>query len=119
MEQGVAEDGRARPEANFGPGAVLSPICLRGLRLAQAIGLLVDMTVAADGQQQLVGERVHDGDAHAVQTAGHLVGVVIEFAAGVQHGHDDFGGRTALFRVDVTECRGRCRARRRSRRNGW
>lgn len=65
------------------------------------IGLLVDVAVATDGQQQLVRERVYHGDAHAVQTAGHLVGVVIEFAAGVQHGHDDLCGGATLFRVNV------------------
>src|SRR5690606_27565623 len=33
--------------------------------------------------------------------AGDLVGVVVELPTRVEHGHDDLGGGTALFRVDV------------------
>ena len=36
-----------------------------------------------------------------METAGHLIGVVVEFAAGVEHGHDDLGGGTAFFRMDI------------------
>src|ERR1022692_2307874 len=36
-----------------------------------------------------------------MQTAGNLVRDVIEFSAGVQHGHDDFGGGAAFFEMDV------------------
>ena len=36
-----------------------------------------------------------------MQTARDLVGVVVELTAGVQHGHDDFGGGDALFRMDI------------------
>ena len=36
-----------------------------------------------------------------MQTAGHLCRVVIEFAACVQHGHDDFGGGAALPRMST------------------
>ena len=36
-----------------------------------------------------------------MQTAGYLVGIVVELTAGVQHGHDDFRCRSALFRVHV------------------
>ena len=36
-----------------------------------------------------------------MQAARDLVGIVVELAAGVQHGHDHFGGRTALFLVNV------------------
>ena len=59
------------------------------------------MAVATYGQQQLVREGIHHGDTHAVQAAGYLVGVVIEFAAGMQHRHDDFGGGAALLLVHV------------------
>ncbi len=40
-------------------------------------------------------QRVDDRDADAVQTAGNLVAVVVEFAAGVQHRQHDFGRRLA------------------------
>ncbi len=36
-----------------------------------------------------------------MQAAGDLVGVLVEFAARMQLGHDDFGGRHALFIVDA------------------
>ena len=39
--------------------------------------------------------------AHAMQAAGDLVGVLVEFSAGMQLGHDDFGGGHAFFLVDV------------------
>ena len=59
---------------------------------ALLVGLLPDFAVAPDFQIEPVGERVHDGNADAVQAAGNFVGVAIEFSAGVQHGHHDFGG---------------------------
>jgi hypothetical protein len=36
-----------------------------------------------------------------VQAAGNLIGIVVKLTAGVQHGHDDFGGRNALFLVNL------------------
>ena len=59
---------------------------------AAGVGLLPDFAVAPDLQLQPIGKRVDDGNAHAVQAAGNFVGVAIEFAAGVQDGHDHFGG---------------------------
>src|SRR5262249_54863582 len=46
-------------------------------------------------------KRVHHRDADAVQTAGNLVGILIEFSAGVQLSHDNFGRRDAFALVDV------------------
>src|SRR6185437_5601763 len=40
-------------------------------------------------------------DADAVQAARHLVGVLVEFSAGVQLGHDDLGRRNAFAFVDA------------------
>ena len=56
------------------------------------VGLFPDFAVAPDFEIEPVGKRVDDRDADAVQAAGNFVGVAIEFSAGVQHGHDDFGG---------------------------
>ena len=57
-------------------------------------------------------QRVDDRDADAVQAAGNLVGILVEFSAGMQLGHDDLGRRHAFALVDVgRECRGRRRAR--------
>ena len=36
-----------------------------------------------------------------MQSAGDLVGVIVEFSAGVQGGHDDFCGGELLFFVQV------------------
>ena len=51
---------------------------------------------AVDRQVQPVGQCVDDRHAHAVQAAGDLVGVLVEFPAGVQLGHDHFGRRDAF-----------------------
>ena len=59
------------------------------------------LAVAPDAQLQPGRQRVDDGDADAVQAARHLVGVLVEFSARMQLGHDDFGGGHAFFRVDV------------------
>ena len=39
--------------------------------------------------------------ADTVQAAGNLVGVLLEFSAGMKLGHDDLGGGDAFFLVDV------------------
>src|SRR5690348_5642900 len=62
---------------------------------------VVLLPVALDPDLEPLGERVDDGDAHAVQSARHLVGVLVELAAGVQHGHRQLDARHLLHRVDV------------------
>ena len=47
------------------------------------------------------GERVHHGDTHAVEAAGHGVAAAAELAAGVQDGHDHFNGGLVLGGVHV------------------
>ena len=70
-------------------------------RHAALVGLLVDLAVAPDLELEQLGQRIHDRDADAVQTAGDLVAVVVELAAGVQHGQDDFRRRlAALVAID-------------------
>src|SRR5262245_22911797 len=46
------------------------------------------LAVAPDGELEPAGQRVDDGHADAVQSAGDFVGVLVEFPAGVQLGHD-------------------------------
>ena len=48
--------------------------------------------IAADGQAQKLGQGVDARNSHAMQTAGHLVRILVELATGMQHAHDDFGG---------------------------
>ena len=102
VELDVAEDLSGRLEAQQGAALVGSFELLERIqRLAQRVFLLVMEAIAPHIQPQVLGQRVDHRDAHAVQTAGNLVAVVVELTAGMQHGHDDFGGRNALFLVDV------------------
>ena len=57
--------------------------------------------VAPDGELEPARQRVDHRDADAVQAAGHLVGILVEFSAGMQLGHDDLGRRDAFALVDV------------------
>ena len=59
------------------------------------------LAVAPDPQLQLARQRVDHRDADAVQAAGDLVGILVEFSAGMQLGHDDLGRRDAFALVDV------------------
>ena len=49
---------------------------------------------------EVLGQGVDDGHADAMEAAGNLVGILVELAARVQLGHDDFGGRDAFALVD-------------------
>ena len=59
------------------------------------------LAVAPDRELEPGRQRVDHRDADAVQAAGDLVGVLVEFSAGVELGHDDLGGRDAFALVDV------------------
>src|SRR5213082_592643 len=59
------------------------------------------LAVAPDFELQLAGQRVDHRDADAVQAARNLVGVLVEFTAGMQLGHDDLGSGNAFALVDV------------------
>jgi len=102
LELDVGEDLRRRAEADAGS------VTLRRLhfpervqRFAEGVLLLPVVAVAPDVHPQVLGQRVHHGNTHAMQAAGHLVAVVVELTAGMQHGHDDLGRRDVLFLVDV------------------
>ena len=70
------------------------------LRLA-ALGvlLMVALAVLVDLDDQPLAERVDDADTDAVQTAGDLVALAAELAAGMQHGEHDLGRVLALVRT--------------------
>ena len=80
-----------------------------GHRRAALVALLVDLAVAPDLQVEHLRQRVDDRHADAVQPARDLVAVVVELAAGVQHGQHDFGRGSAARCADRPGCRGRCR----------
>ena len=80
----------------FVPRRCVVPVTSRSaIGTAALVALLVDLAVAPDLEIEPLRQRVDDRDADAVQAAGHLVAVVVELAAGVQHGQHDFGRRLA------------------------
>ncbi|MNP93800.1 hypothetical protein D3C85_63270 [compost metagenome] len=100
------EDFRVGQEVHFGAALVGVADDLHGRDLEAVHGLeqavlheaaaefeLVDLAFAAHDEAQLHAQRVHAGDAHAVQAARDLVAVLVELAAGVQFGERDFSGR--------------------------
>ena len=97
------EDRGVRPERDRRAGLVaLLGALERGVgNAAVAVGLPPDVALALDLDVEPARERVDDGRADAVQTAGDGVAAAAELAAGVQHGQDDLDGRLALGLVDV------------------
>ena len=80
----------------FVPRFLVVPVISRSAcGFPRCVLLLEDLPVAPDLEVELLRERVDDRHADAVQTAGDLVAVVVELAAGVQHGQHDFGRRPA------------------------
>ena len=76
-------DGRAAP---FG----LAYRRQRVLDSASLEAYVVDLPVTTDLSVHPIGQRVDAAYAHAVQTAGHLVVLLVEFSAGVQHSQHNF-----------------------------
>ena len=101
-ELGRLEDLVVGPEGDLGPG-LLGLADELELRQGGAalVALGVDAAVALDLEVEALGQGVDDGDADAVETAGDLVGLVVELAAGVEDGHDDLGGRLLLLLVHL------------------
>ena len=80
----------------FVPRRCVVPVALEiGDRYAALVALLIDLPVAPDLEVEALRQGIHHRDADAVKTAGDLVAVVVELAAGVQHRQDDFGRRLA------------------------
>lgn len=63
--------------------------------------LTVNFAISLDNQFQFLRQSVDYRDAHAVQTAGDFIGVIVKFTARVQNGHDHFRRRDAFFRVNT------------------
>ena len=57
--------------------------------------------VAPDPQCQPARKRVDNGNTYAMQPARHFVGILIEFSAGVQLGHDDLRRRDTLLAMNI------------------
>jgi hypothetical protein len=82
--------------------------------LTFGIGLLPGESIAPDFQIKFFAERVHAGNADAVQSSRNFVRGSIELAAGVQRGHDDLRGGN-LLAIDIHRVDGECRGRYRLR----
>ncbi len=70
---------------------------------APGIFLLVELLAAGHFDDAMFGQRVHHGDAHAMEAAGGFIDLRVEFAAGMERGHDHFEGGLVLelgVRVD-------------------
>jgi hypothetical protein len=66
-------------------------------RCSALVALLIHLSVAPDLEIQSFGQRVDDRNADPVETTRNFVAVVVELAAGVQHGQHHFGGGFAAF----------------------
>ena len=85
-------------KVTFVPRFLVVPVTARSAcGLPRSYDLLVDLLVAPDLELEPLGERVDDRHADAVQPARHLVAVVVELAAGVQHREHDFRRRSTAF----------------------
>src|SRR5581483_7872 len=91
VELDLREDRGVGMEVDLRAGAARCAGFLQrtgGLALLEAH--LPQRAVALDLRDELLRERVDDARADAVQPAGRFVIPVLEFAAGVEHGKDDF-----------------------------
>ena len=59
------------------------------------------MAITMNDQTQGFRQGIDNRHTDTMQAAGYLVGIVIKFSASMQHGHNNLGGRTSFFRVDI------------------
>ncbi len=104
----VAEDGCSerffgRQEAHSGALAIgYTNFFQWVVRYTVGVFLFKYFAVAANGQLQLLRQRVYYGYAHTVQTTGNLIRVVVELTARVQYGQNNLSGGYTLFRVQFS-----------------
>ena len=99
LREGVEAVGRGLEDLLVGLEGDLGAALVGGARLleprlgdAAGVALAVDLALAPDLDLEHLGERVHHGDADAVEAARDLVGALVELAAGVELREDDLGG---------------------------
>ena len=98
----VGEDGAAGLETNGGARDIAVSHLRQGtIGITHMIDLLVDFAVAMNGELQFFRQGIDHRYAHAVQSAGDLVGVAVELPAGMEHGHDDLGGGASFVGMDI------------------
>src|SRR6185437_5183718 len=101
-----AEDVGIRLEADGGAAAIIDLAEVFELALGMAALKIhpIELLAARDLDLEPRGQRVDHGYADAVQTAGSLVDLGVEFTARVQRAHDDFErGLLGKFRVRIDE----------------
>src|SRR5664279_639311 len=93
---------RLEPDTRAAPVIDLAELLELALRVAALERHAIELLSAGDLDLEPGREGIHDGHADAMQTAGGLVDLGVEFAAGMQRAHDDFeGGFFWEFRVRV------------------
>ena len=100
LDVGECSIARLEPQRCAGSFRVTNNGQRRG-RLTMHVFLLVGLAVAMNGKHQVLGQRINDRNANAVQAPADLVRIVVKFSARVQDGHDDLCRRAPLFRVQV------------------
>ena len=104
VEPRLGEDRAIGLEPDLGPGVFRLPLA-EDLELARDVaaaeGHVVLLPVAPYPHLEILGQRVDHGDADAVQPARHLVAVLVELAAGVQHGQRQLDTGNLFRRMDV------------------
>ena len=93
--------GRKKPNLGPFPAIRLTDDLQMPHRLATFKARDMLLAVPPDPQFQPVRKRIHDAYAHAMQTARHLIAVLVELTASMKLGHDDLGSADAFFRVKV------------------
>ena len=97
------EEGDLRPLLALGRGA---DDLERGNGITKGKAHEVFLPVTPDGEVEELAQCVDNRDTDPVETARHLVGIVVrgvlEFTAGVELGHDDLGRRDAFLGVNAS-----------------
>ena len=93
-----------RPKLQAGAGVALADLADH-FQFAPHISAgephVVFLATAANPDLEVLGQRVDDGDADAVQAAGVPIVPVGELCAGMQHSQDDFSSGPLKFRVGI------------------
>jgi hypothetical protein len=96
------EDGGVWLEGDLGAGAGgVSKDFQLALGNALGVVLMVNLTALVHLHVQPLGESVHHRHTHTVQADRDFVGLVVELAAGVQHGHHHLHGGDVLAFMKV------------------
>ncbi len=103
IELDVGEGCGAGLEGDLGAAAVvgMADDGEGGLGITVAETDHVFGALAPDAHLHPFGERVDHRGADAVQAARDLVGILVEFTAGVEAGEDDLGGGDTFLGVDI------------------